>query len=372
MTVSQDMRIEGVGKVFGTTLALAPLDLQVKAGEFLAVLGPSGCGKSTLMRLLAGLERPDTGRIEIAGEDVTHKPAYMRDVAMVFQLFTLYPHLSVIDNVTFPLRAQGMPADTANPLAQRWLDRFEVGHLSKRRPAGISGGDRQKIAMARALVRSPRLFLFDEPLSALDPGAREALWEAVRKDLADRKATCLLVTHDQTEAMALGDRIAVLREGRLEQCDTPDTLYDKPANRFVADFVGMPGMNLLSGKRLGEWVTLNDLPMRLRVTQGIKDRLTMPQGEVPCTLGLRPEWVAVAEAGAQVEVEHMACLGSANLLEMRVRNAPLRAWLPAGVKLSRKDKVRVQFMASACRFFDNASGELLPWRALEVQCLPGA
>lgn len=372
MTVKSGLHIEGASKTFGTTLALAPLELQVKPGEFLTVLGPSGCGKSTLLRLLAGLERPDTGRIEIAGEDVTAQPANLRDVALVFQLFTLYPHLSVLDNVTFPLRAQGMPAENANALAQKWLERFGVGHLAQRRPAGINGGDRQKIAMARALVRSPKLFLFDEPLSALDPGAREALWEIVRNDLAERKATCLLVTHDQTEAMALGDRVAVMRLGQLEQCDTPDALYDKPANLFVADFVGMPGMNLLTGKRSGEWVTLKDLPMRIRVTQDIKNRLTAAPGEMACTLGIRPEWVAVTETGAAVIAEHLAYLGSAALLEMRVGTAPLRAWLPAGVKIARHEKVRVQLMASACRFFDPTTGELLPWRALEVQCLPGA
>ncbi len=368
------VKAQGIAKTFDGRLALAPMDLDIKSGEFLVTLGPSGCGKSTLMRILAGLEKPDLGTVTLAGEDVTTWLPHQRDVAMVFQLFTLYPHLHVLSNVTFPLRAQGVSESEANRLAMAWLDRFEIGHLAKSRPRELSGGDRQKIAMARALVRRPKLFLFDEPLSALDPATRETVWEWIRRDLKARQATCLLVTHDQIEAMTLGDRIAVMREGRLEQCDLPQSLYDKPANLFVADFVGTPGMNLLPAMRQGEWVTLQGLGMRLRVTEGLtalRGRHAQAAGEIPCTVGIRPEWVLVGDSGASLVVEHTAALGAANLLEMRFGDKPLRSWLPAGVKLMRGEAVRVQVMPSACRFFDGATSELLPWRAVEVKCPPG-
>jgi ABC-type sugar transport system ATPase subunit len=366
------IQIQGLAKAFATKIALAPLDLSVKKGEFLAVLGPSGCGKTTLMRLLAGLEKPDLGTIVLDGQDVTALPAFQRDVALVFQMFTLYPHLSVIDNVTFPLRAQGVSASQAIQMARPWLDRMEVGHLALARPQGLSGGDRQKIAMARAMVRQPKLFLFDEPLSALDPGSREAMWGIVRKDLSDRGATCLLVTHDQSEAMALGDRLAVMRASHLEQCDKSQNVYDAPANLFVADFVGTPGMNLLPARRKGDWVTFDGLPMRIRISDGLPGRQTLAVGDMPCVVGIRPEWVAIGEDGVPVTVEHTAYLGAANLLEMRVGKTPVRSWLPAGVHFKRGERVHMQWMPSACRFFETKSGELQPWRALEVACPAGA
>jgi len=364
-------RLEGVAKTFGKTLALAPLDLEIRRGEFLTVLGPSGCGKSTLMRLLAGLEFPDIGSLWQGGKDVTRLSADHRDVALVFQLFTLYPHLTVLDNVTFPLRARGMAASEAEGLALHWLRFFEVDHFSRLKPKGLSQGDRQKIAMARALVRQAGLFLFDEPFSALDPGTRESLWERVRMELAARGATAILVTHDQTEAMALGDRLAVMRRGQLQQCDTPAKVYERPANVFVADFVGRPGMNLLSARKFGEWVQVDELAMRMRVSEGVAGLLKQGREMDHCLVGIRPEWVVIADGGVPLPVEHVAALGPANLLELRLGNGLVRSWLPSGVKKNRGESVPIQWMASACRFFDGETGELLSWKALEVECLPG-
>jgi ABC-type sugar transport system ATPase subunit len=362
----------GLEKAFGSHVALAPLDLKVNAGEFLTILGPSGCGKTTLMRLLAGLEKPDAGRIRFGNVDVTELPTAQRDIALVFQLFTLYPHLHALDNLTFSLQAQGISKTDAAARAKEWLDRFRMGHLAKRRPQTMSASERQILSLCRALIRQPKLLLFDEPLSSLDASIRRDVWKGIRYELGQRGATTLFVTHDQEEAMAIGDRVAIMRDGKLEQCDIPHVLYDQPANLFVADFLGEPGMNLFPAMRRGEWVQLKSLAIRVKVHEGRKSPRKNQSVEKPCILGIRPEWVAISDTGAPVMVDHTAYLGSESLLHMRANGHPIRAWLPAGVRFNAKTTVHVNFMASACHCFDATTGERLPWRTLEVQCQPGA
>jgi multiple sugar transport system ATP-binding protein len=246
------IRFNRVGKRFGPTVVADGLDLCIEEGEFFTLLGPSGCGKSTLLHLVAGIEPPSDGHIEFDGQSVDDLPPQDRDVAMVFQSYALYPHLSVRGNLAFPLRSRRIaPREAAARVDEvaRSLGLFE---LLDRRPAQLSGGQRQRVALGRALVRRPAAFLMDEPLSNLDARLRLTMREELKKLHALRRVTTLFVTHDQEEAMVLSDRIAVLRSGRVQQCGSPAEIYHAPANLFVATFVGSPEMNILTADRPGD------------------------------------------------------------------------------------------------------------------------
>ena len=366
-----EARIEarGVAKRFGSTIAVFPTDLAVGEGEFVVILGPSGCGKTTTLRMLAGLERPTQGGVFMSGRDVTLERPGARDVACVFQMFSLYPHLSVEENVAFPLYAQGLPAPEAERRATDILRRLGLQDLAKAMPRRLSGGDRQIAGLARALVRTPQAFLMDEPLGSLDAGLRESLRETLRAIHNQAGSTTVLVTHDQAEAMALADRIVVMRDGRVLQIDHPRVVYDFPADLFVADFVGSPGMNILKGRRRGGAVGLAGLGLQAYLgEEGVPGDAASEDKD--CYLGVRPENVLLTETGAPCVVEHMEILGSHNLLAMRAGPEFLKAWVPAGVRFQEGETVRVTFLPSGCRWFDGETGRALPWKASEVACLP--
>jgi ABC-type sugar transport system ATPase subunit len=238
----------GVVKRYGDAVALEGLDLVVEPGELLVMVGPSGSGKSTALRALAGLTDVDAGTITVGGRDVTRLPPHKRDVAMVFQDYALYPHLTVAENVAFGLRARKVPAAVAAGKAAEVAEQLGIGDLGERYPDQLSGGQQQRVALARCMVREPVLQLMDEPLSNLDAQLRlstRADIVALQRRLG---TTTVYVTHDQAEAMTMGDRVAVLADGRLQQVGTPEEVYDRPANRFVAGFLGSPPMNLVAGR----------------------------------------------------------------------------------------------------------------------------
>src|SRR6266508_1961558 len=235
----------GVKKYFGDVVAVNGVDLLTKDGEFLVLLGPSGCGKSTLLRMIAGLEIPSAGELVIAGEVVNDLPPRARKIAMVFQSYALYPHMTVFKNIAFPLKAQRV-AKTAIPQKVEWAaSLFGIGHLLHRKPRELSGGERQRVALARALVREPAVFLLDEPLSNLDAQLRASARDELQQFQRRIGTTTIYVTHDQVEAMGLGDRIVVMKAGEVRQIGTPQEIYDEPADTFVAGFVGSPPMNLV-------------------------------------------------------------------------------------------------------------------------------
>ena len=238
------VRFEKVGKRFGAHLALREIDLDVEPGECVVLLGPSGCGKTTLLRLLAGLESADEGSLYIGDRRVNDVPPAERDVAMVFQNYALYPHFTVFDNVAFPLRARRVPEAEIAPRVKEAARRLELDALLDRKPAQLSGGQQQRVALARAIVRNPGVYLMDEPLSNLDAQLRVQTRAELKRLQQELGTTTLYVTHDQGEAMTMGSRVVVLRQGRVEQVDTPLGLYRRPANRFVATFLGSPAMNL--------------------------------------------------------------------------------------------------------------------------------
>jgi multiple sugar transport system ATP-binding protein len=329
------------------------LDLEVLAGETLVLVGPSGCGKSTTLRMVAGLDTPDSGSIEIGGRDVARVAPQDRDVAMVFQGFALYPHMRVRDILEFPLKMRRVPRPERRERAERAARLLAISHLLDRRPGELSGGEQQRVAMGRAIVRQPEVFLFDEPLSNLDPALRAELRVELRKLLKRLGATALYVTHDQAEAMTLGDRIAVLRGGELEQLARPELIYDAPATAFVASFFGNPPMNLLPVRRQGDQAFVGDTP--LGVPPGSPDGLWLgvrPEDVQPRAAGVVPE-AALGLVGTLTAVEpqgadtHWEVEVGGTLLRTRVRGFRVPE---IGVKVS------LLIDLARARWFDRATG----------------
>jgi ABC-type sugar transport system ATPase subunit len=277
-----DIRLEGVSKTYpGGHTAVRDVTLAIDEGEFVVLVGPSGCGKSTLLRLIAGLESPTTGRIWIGGQDVTDVPPPERDLAMVFQSYALYPHMTVRENLGYGLRVRRTAHEVAAERIAAVAERLGIGGLLDRRPAQLSGGERQRVALGRAIVRRPRAFLFDEPLSNLDPALRARARAELRALEQEVGTTAVYVTHDQEEALTLGARVAVMRAGRIEQVAPPLEIYRRPANTFVAQFVGTPAMNFLPAEAFG-----SDLPQGAIAGVRPQDVVLGANGRLPGTVAL--------------------------------------------------------------------------------------
>ncbi|KAB7594543.1 ABC transporter ATP-binding protein [Verminephrobacter eiseniae] len=274
------LQLRGIEKFFGEHHAIKGIDLSIAQGEFIVFVGPSGCGKSTLLRLIAGLERVDGGTLLLDGSDITDRPSSRRDLAMVFQSYALYPHMSVYQNMSFALQLAKADPAIIRTKVERAAAILNLGSYLQRRPRELSGGQRQRVAIGRAIVRAPKVFLFDEPLSNLDAALRGQTRVEIAKLHRDLGATTIYVTHDQVEAMTLADRVVVLRDGQIEQVGTPLTLYDQPANRFVAQFIGTPQMNMLPYEQLPPVM-----------------QQQCPTAAVGGAVGLRPECLAVHPAG---------------------------------------------------------------------------
>lgn len=243
---AKDVRLEGVSKRFGAVTAVHPQNLSVPAGEFLTLLGPSGCGKTTLLRMIAGLEGVTGGRIFVGGDDVTQTPPNRRDTSIMFQDYALFPHKTLVDNIAYGLKMQGMPKTERNRRASEWLKRIGLPDFADRYPHELSGGQRQRVALARSLIISPGVLLLDEPLGALDANLRRQLQGELKRIHSEVGLTFIYVTHDQEEALTMSDRIAVMKDGRVEQIASPSELYDRPQTEFVARFMGVP--NIISAK----------------------------------------------------------------------------------------------------------------------------
>jgi len=332
------VRLERVSKEYDGVSAVRELDLEVVDGELLVVLGPSGCGKSTVLRLVAGLEEATAGRILIGERDVTRLSPGRRNVSMVFQSYALFPHLTAAENIGFGLVVREVRRAEVRERVARAAALVDCAHLLARRPAQLSGGERQRIALARALVREPDVFLLDEPLSNLDAELRAQTRAELKLLHARVGATMLYVTHDQIEALTLGQRIAVLRDGELQQLGTPNQIWREPANRFVGRFVGSPAMNILSS---GTAVGLD----------------TPPGAEV----GIRPEHVMLGETGVEATVMLVEPIGSEALVHLRVAEAALVARAPADAPRSVGDTLRVSLSREHVHLFDAGTGERLPW-----------
>jgi multiple sugar transport system ATP-binding protein len=314
-----------VSKRFGATSVIPDFSLRVEPGEFVALLGPSGCGKSTLLRMLAGLEPVSSGRMLIGERDVTNLPPGQRGIAMVFQQYALYPHMSVRDNLSFGLRNIGMKADAIAQRVEAAAKMLELGALLDRRPAQLSGGQRQRVAIGRAIVKEPAAFLLDEPMSNLDASLRTRTRVEIARLHKQLRTTMLLVTHDQVEAMTLADRVVVMNQGRIEQVATPIEAYERPATRFVAGFVGSPGMNFIAVQRAGSGPSggaLVTLPGGHTLDTGIL--LPDDDAREGWTLGVRPEaLLRDAQGPLAGRVEVVERLGDRTLLHLQLPDASL-------------------------------------------------
>ena len=312
-----NLRLQAVRKVYDNGhVGVAGASFEVADGEFLVLVGPSGCGKSTLLRMIAGLESISSGTLEIGGRVVNDVAPRDRDIAMVFQNYALYPHMSVYDNMAYGLKIAKVPKAEIDQRVNKAARILELSALLQRKPRQLSGGQRQRVAMGRAIVRQPQVFLFDEPLSNLDAKLRVQTRLEIQKLHRELGITSLFVTHDQVEAMTLAQRMIVMNAGNMEQFGTPDEVYTRPATTFVASFIGAPPMNLLSGRIEGDRFALGNVA------------LDLPPGERPARtdqllMGVRPEHLRLAESGWPITVELVEVLGAERLLYSQIGDQPI-------------------------------------------------
>lgn len=291
------IELKQVEKLFGDFRAVKPVDLTIKDGEFVTLLGPSGCGKTTTLRMISGLETVSGGDIFLDGKKITWNSPSERDIAFVFQLFALYPHINVRQNIAFPLQAEGEDKAKIDERVSEVVQILRIGHLLTERPGKLSGGDKQRVALARALVRRPEAFLMDEPLGALDAELREAMRAEIKRLHLRVNATTVYVTHDQIEAMAMSDRIVVMSDAEIQQVGTPDDVYNEPANLFVARFIGSPGMNLAGGDYADGRVTFAD-GSSYTVPDASKASIAEAiNGSGRVIVGFRPEAAEISDTG---------------------------------------------------------------------------
>ena len=350
-----DLSLRHVSKRFGRQTVIDDVSLTIGDREFAVLVGPSGCGKSTLLRLIAGLETQTTGEIWIGGECVNDWTPRERGIAMVFQSYALYPHMSVYDNMAFALTRMSISRREIDQRVRKAADRLQIANLLARKPKELSGGQRQRVAIGRAIVREPRVFLFDEPLSNLDASLRTQMrleFMSLHRELA---TTIVYVTHDQAEAMTLGSVIIVLRAGRIEQIGSPLEVYDRPRNRFVAGFIGSPSMNMIqcrldAADATGAHVVL---PGGLRLIVPVDARGTSTGGKV--TLGVRPEHVLMSKGGEAFvgKVTALERLGSESLIHIKLISADMITWRVFGDSdVAAGDVVRLEVDTINCHLFD--------------------
>jgi multiple sugar transport system ATP-binding protein len=346
--------IRNLRKEFGAFTAVKESSFTIGHGEFFMLLGPSGCGKTTTLRMIAGLELPTSGQILIDGEDVSQKPASQRDIAMVFQMFALYPHLNVRKNISYPLVSQGVPRAQVQAKVAEVARILGITDILDKPVGGLSGGDRQRVALGRAIVRNPKAFMMDEPLGALDAEFREHMAEELRA-LHDRMgATTVYVTHDQLEAMQMGDKIVVMNHGVVEQFGTPQEIYDHPATQFVAAFIGSPAMNFLSFE--GSFA-----PGDRNVTLGGQsfDTPELREGASgrKLLLGVRPEHVSLDDSSSyRASVVATEYLGTTQIVTMSTPHGPVKARVPSTQTARPGDTTGLSFTASTLSVFDQGSG----------------
>ena len=351
-----DLTLNAIRKSYGPLEIVKGIDLTVKSGEFVVFVGPSGCGKSTLLRMVAGLESVTSGQIVIDGQDVTNTPPAARGIAMVFQSYALFPHMSVADNISFGMRLAHQPRELIEKRVAEVAEVLQITHLLDRRPKQLSGGQRQRVAIGRAIIRNPKVFLFDEPLSNLDAALRVQMRLEIARLHATLGATMVYVTHDQVEAMTLADRIVVLNAGRIEQVGTPMELYEAPANLFVARFIGSPAMNLFDGLVAEEG--------RLSLIGGARlgARVAAPAGS-SVTLGVRSEHLGITAPDAALfdgKLLAVERLGSENIayLEIDPKSDPIAVSLPPVVVPRVGERMSIGLTHSLLHAFD-ADGQRL-------------
>ncbi len=357
------VRVENLWKKYGKVEAVRGVSFEVKEGEFTVLLGPSGCGKTTTLRCIAGLELPNEGKIYFDHDDVTPLSPADRNIAFVFQLYALYPHLSVYDNIAFPLRAEGLPREEVRKRVEEVVELLQIRDLVSLKPRKLTSGQKQRVALGRAIVRRPRVFLLDEPLSNIDAKLRETTRAELKKLQKSIHATTIYVTHDQVEAMTMADKIVVMNFGDIQQIGSPHEVYHYPANLFVARFIGSPGMNFIPGeitRRETVGIMVNGasfIPLHGEQAEAV-ERISLSSSQV--VVGVRPENVLVSpevEAVLEGEVYVFEPLGAQNIVTFRVGTHLLKALLPGDTMFSRGE--RVSLGLKEIRIFDAQSQKLI-------------
>lgn len=349
--------IDNVTKSFGETDILKGINIDIQDGEFLILVGPSGCGKSTLMNIIAGLEDATSGTLELAGKDVTLASPKDRDIAMVFQSYALYPTMNVARNISFGLEMRKVPKEERDRIVNEVAKLLQIDHLLDRKPSQLSGGQRQRVAMGRALARSPRVFLFDEPLSNLDAKLRVEMRTEIKKLHKRLGTTIVYVTHDQIEAMTLADRIAIMRGGKIMQLSSPDEIYNKPKNKYVADFIGSPSMNFFEGDLKGGTFTKGDLSVPM---EGY-DFITAHTTDCRAIFGVRPEHIVTGElvtrapVQASVTIDLVEPMGSDTLVYAKLAGENFRIRMDGQAKVKIGDQLRVGIDPTRASLFDAAT-----------------
>jgi multiple sugar transport system ATP-binding protein len=352
-----EIKVNNLQKNFGDFVAVKDSSFTVKDGDFFCLLGPSGCGKTTTLRMIAGLELPTAGEIMLGGNNVTFNRASERDIAFVFQLFALYPHMNVRENIGFPLKCDGVARDEIRRRVEETAQILRITDLLNKPVSSLSGGDRQRVALGRAIVRKPLAFLMDEPLGALDSEFRHVMCGELRALHNRLKATTVYVTHDQLEAMSMADTIAVMNQGVIEQLASPREIYERPASLFVADFIGSPAMNFLdtrAGLSLGSDSLMLD-GMSVKIPSAREAII-----ESDLVLGVRPEHVRLDDSSAiRGEVFGVEYLGTTQVITITTKHGMVRARVDANRKAIIGDHVGLSFHSEKLSVFDKASGRAL-------------
>lgn len=346
-----EIQLCNISKRWGGFVGVERLDLTIPDREFLVLLGPSGCGKTTTMRMIAGLEEASEGEIVIDGKVVNHLPPKERDVAMVFQSYALYPNLTVYENIRFPLRMRKVDPATHRDRVMRAAQMVELTDLVHRRPSELSGGQRQRVALARAIVRKPSVFLMDEPLSNLDAKLRVSTRQQIKNLSYELKVTTVYVTHDQIEAMTLADRVVVMNQGAVQQVGTPDEIYDRPINRFVASFIGSPAMNLIDGMIENGKFEASSI--------GVNGLRTDLAGKV--TLGFRAEDATVVQTSgnASAPLYTLELLGDATQVALRLGSTTVSVRADKYFRRTIGEPISIEVPAGRCHLFDVETGQRL-------------
>ena len=342
-----EIQLRNIGKRWGSFVGVDNFDLTIADKEFLVLLGPSGCGKTTTMRMIAGLEDATEGEILIDGKVVNDLEPKERDIAMVFQSYALYPNKNVYENIRFPLKVRRIDPATHDERVRRASAMVELDDFLHRRPAELSGGQRQRVALARAIVREPNVFLMDEPLSNLDAKLRVSTRAQIKNLSHELAVTTIYVTHDQVEAMTLADRVVIMKQGVVQQVGTPVEIYDRPANAFVASFIGNPAMNLIEGEVTGGTFRADNVEIA---------GLSAPDGKV--MLGFRAEDAGVTETGGQMNapIYTMELLGDATMVSVRIGGALVSVKADKAYRAEIGDPVSITVPAHTCHLFDAKSG----------------
>ncbi len=344
-----EVRLEGLSKHFNKVVAVDALTLTIEDGKLIGLLGPSGCGKSTTLFMLAGLYDPSGGAIYFGDEEVTRVAPEKRGIGLVFQNYALYPHMTVLDNVLFPLINLKIPKNEAKKMAYEMTELVQISELLNRKPKELSGGQQQRVAIARALVKKPRLLLLDEPLSNLDARLRIETREEIRRIQQEVHITTVFVTHDQEEAMSISDKIAVLDKGVLQQYEEPQQMYKRPANRFVAKFMGTPAINLLEAEVNNGELRCNSVV--LRRTPALADG--------PVAIGIRPESFKVVEQGFTIFVDTVEVIGRDLIVSFELNRQKVKALIDSDHRIRPGDTLQIEIKEGHILHFDRVTQQLI-------------